>query len=251
MNGNRALANFTERELIAVDRDVVLVLDDWRLTNDGAIHPSFGNFHDAMMAGRIGQYVTLNSQDTLDLPVKTNERLRVRIINAANAPIFQFRIARHPARVMAVDGQPRPPIVVANAPLRLAPGNRVDLFLDATLEPGMRAPILVDDEVGRLVYEAGARFRPSPLPEPAPLPDNPLPARMDFSGALRLDVPLDGGGMAMMMGRGGMMGGGSGGTGFRGYGLARSNESGRSRASHPRVTMVRRSLRSRAGGPWC
>src|SRR5512139_2256052 len=197
------------------------------------------------------QYVTLNSQDTLDLPVKTNERLRVRIINAANAPIFQFRIARHPARVMAVDGQPRPPIVVANAPLRLAPGNRVDLFLDATLEPGMRAPILVDDEVGRLVYEAGARFRPSPLPEPAPLPDNPLPARMDFSGALRLDVPLDGGGMAMMMGRGGMMGGGSGGTGFRGYGLARSNESGRSRASHPRVTMVRRSLRSRAGGPWC
>ena len=66
--------------------------------------------------------------------------------------------------------------------LRLAPGNRVDLFLDATLAPGARAPILVDDlrggwlELGALVYEAGAPVRPAPLGEPKPLPANPLPA---------------------------------------------------------------------------
>ncbi len=72
---------------VAVDRDVAIVVDDWRLTEDGIIQPSFGNFRDAMMAGRLGQYITLNSQDTLDLPVKTNERLRLRLINAANARI--------------------------------------------------------------------------------------------------------------------------------------------------------------------
>ncbi len=134
-----------EREPVDVDRDLMLVVDDWRLMEDGAIQPSFGNFHDAMMAGRLGQYITLNSQDTFKLPVKTNERLRLRLVNTANSRIFQLRIAKHAARVMAVDGQPCPPEIAPNGTLRLAPGNRVDLFLDATLEPGARAPILVDD----------------------------------------------------------------------------------------------------------
>ncbi|CAN0295289.1 unnamed protein product, partial [Phaeothamnion confervicola] len=220
-----------ERDPVAVDRDVVLVVNDWRLTNDGAIHPSFGNFHDAAMAGRLGQYITLNSQDSLDLPVKSNERLRLRLVNTANARIFQLRIPRHVTRIMAVDGQPCPPEVVPDGVLRLAPGTRIDLFLDATLKPGSHAPILVDDlrggelEIGRLVYDAGTPVRAEPLAAPAPLPANPLPEKLDMAGALTLDVPLDGGGMAMMMGRGGMgmggmgMGGGMGGAGFRGYGL--------------------------------
>jgi FtsP/CotA-like multicopper oxidase with cupredoxin domain len=217
-----------EREPVEVDRDLVLVLDDWRLMDDGTIQPSFGNFHDAMMAGRLGQYITLNSEDTLDLAVKTNERLRLRIVNTANSRIFQFRIAQHAARVMAVDGQPCPPNVAPNGMLRLAPGNRVDLFLDATLKAGARAPITVDDlrggelEIGRLVYDAGPALRDKPLPEPKPLPDNPIPAKLDVANALKLDVPLDGGGMAMMMGRGmggGMMGRGMGRGGFQGYGV--------------------------------
>ncbi len=45
-------------------------------------------------------------------------------------------------------------------------------------------------------------MRPAPLPEPQPLKSNPLPAKLDLANALKLDVPLDGGGMAMMMGRG-------------------------------------------------
>jgi FtsP/CotA-like multicopper oxidase with cupredoxin domain len=209
-----------ERKPVEVDRDVMLVVDDWRLMDDGEVQPSFGNFHDAMMAGRLGQYITLNSQDILDLPVKANERLRLRIVNTANSRIFGFRIAEHVARVMAVDGQPCPPEIARNGVLRLAPGNRVDLFLDATLKPGARAPILVDDlrggelEIGHVVYDAGAPVRPSPLGEPKPLPENPVPAKLDLAGALKLDVPLDGGGMAMMMGRGMGRGGA-----FTGYGV--------------------------------
>jgi FtsP/CotA-like multicopper oxidase with cupredoxin domain len=205
-----------EREPVAVDRDLVLAIDDWRLMDNGEVQPSFGNFHDAMMAGRLGQYITLNSQDTLDLPVKANERLRLRIVNTANSRIFQFRIAQHAARVMAVDGQPCPRNMAPNGLLRLAPGTRVDLFLDTTLAPGARAPILIDDlrggelEIGRLVYDAGPPLRDKPLADPRQLPDNPLPTHLDFNNALKLDVPLDGGGMGMMMGGmgRGMMGGG-------------------------------------------
>ena len=214
-----------EREAPQVDRDLMLVVDDWRLMDNGEIQPSFGNFHDAMMAGRLGQYITLNSEDTLDVPVKTNERLRLRIVNTANSRIFQFRIAKHVARLMAVDGQPSPPEAAPNGLLRLAPGNRVDLFLDATLEPGARAPITVDDlrggelELGQLVYDKGAPLRAKPLPEPKPLPDNPPPAKFDLANAFKLDVPLDGGGMAMMMRGMGGMGGGMGPGGFPGYGV--------------------------------
>jgi len=206
-----------ERDAVTVDRDVAIVVDDWRLTDHGTIHPSFGNFHDAMMAGRLGQYITLNSQDILSLPVKKNERLRVRLINAANSRIFRLRIARHQARVMAVDGQPCPPELAPDTTLRLGPGNRADLFLDATLDPGAKAPILVDDlrggwlEVGRIIYDTSTPYRPDPLPAPQPLAQNPLPAKLDLADAFTFDVPLDGGGMAMMMGRGRMP--------FAGYGV--------------------------------
>ena len=45
----------------------------------------------------------------------------------------------------------------------------------------------------------GPPLRAKPLPEPKPLPANPLPAKLDLANAFKLDVPLDGGGMAMMM----------------------------------------------------
>lgn len=213
-----------EREPVTVDRDIVLAIDDWRLARDGSIHPSFGNLHDAAMIGRIGQYITLNSADTFDVPVKANERVRLRIVNCANARIFKLRFAQHTARIMAVDGQACPPQLAPNSTVRVAPGNRVDLFIDMALDPGAKTPILVDDlrggelELGRIVYDAGPAVREKPLGEPKALPDNPLPARIDLAGALKIEMPLDGGMHGMMGGGmgGGMMGGGGG---FRGQGL--------------------------------
>ena len=199
-----------------------MVVDDWRLTDDGTIHPSFGNFHDAMMAGRLGQYITLNSQDFLHLKVKTNERIRLR--HREHRQFAYFPTAHRQAR-RAGDGGRRPALPARSsrptACCGLAPGTRIDLFLDATLEPGAKAPILVDDlrggwlPVGNLVYDKGAPVRPAPLPEPQPLAPNPLPAKLDLANALKLDVPLDGGGMAMMMcGMGGMRPGS-----FKGHGV--------------------------------
>jgi FtsP/CotA-like multicopper oxidase with cupredoxin domain len=104
---------------------------------------------------------------------------------------------------MAVDGQPAEPFVAREGRVTLGPGSRVDLFLDATLAPGDVAPLVVgnaDAEVAlaRLVYEKGSPARQAPRPQPKALPANPLPQRMDFRTALRVDVPLDGGAMATM-----------------------------------------------------
>jgi FtsP/CotA-like multicopper oxidase with cupredoxin domain len=105
---------------------------------------------------------------------------------------------------MAIDGQPAEPFVAREGRVALGPGNRVDLFVDCTLEPGASAPIVLHDTraevlLGRIVAEAGAPLRPAPLPDPKPLPANPLPARMDFRTAHRLEVPIEGGAMSQMM----------------------------------------------------
>ena len=196
-----------EPEPVAVDRDVLLVLDDWRLTDAGAIHEaSFGSFHDAAHAGRLGQYLTVNSLDTQDISVRSNQRLRLRLVNAANARVMTLRLHRHRATVIAMDGQPSEPLNARDGRVTLGPGARVDLMVDANLQPGSTAPLVLEygrgEEltVARLVYQATALERPAPLGDPKPLPANPLPQRMDFVGALRLEVPMDGGAMGGMMG---------------------------------------------------
>ena len=196
---------------VAVDQDILLALDDWRLADDGQIHESFGMPMDAAHAGRLGQYLTANSQDVLDIPVRKNQRLRLRLINAANARVMQLRLDRHRATVMALDGQPTEAFELRNSRIALSPGSRADLFVDATLEAGATAPFVLeygrDQELlfARLSYQ-GEPARPTPLDPPRALPANPLPERIDLAAAFRMDVPLDGGAMSAMMMRGGMRG---------------------------------------------
>jgi FtsP/CotA-like multicopper oxidase with cupredoxin domain len=190
---------------VAVDRDMVLVIDDWRLTGDGKLdEASFRSFHDAAHEGRIGTHLTVNSAPSLDIAVRSNERLRLRVVNAANARVLSLRFERHQAWVMAIDGQPAEPFLARNSRLTLGPGNRIDVFIDTALDAGADAPVVVEDRrgdvtVGRLLYERAEPARPHPLPAPSPLPANPLPKRLDLKGALRVNAPLDGGMMSTLM----------------------------------------------------
>ncbi len=170
--------------------------------------------HDAAMAGRYGNVLTVNAANDFEIRVRANERVRLRLVNVANARVMPVRIADHGATVMAIDGQPAEPFALERARVVLSPGTRYDLFLDATRAPGSSSEILVDTgdreiPVARLVYEPGEPKRTAPLPPARALPANPLPERMDFRNALRMDLPLEGGMMGMMgrgmMGRG-MMG---------------------------------------------
>lgn len=79
----------------------------------------------------------------------------------------------------------------------LGPGNRIDVFIDATLGPGVAAPIILETDTGeipiaRLVYDQQPAAREQgPAAFPKPLPPNPLPERMDFARALKLELTLD------------------------------------------------------------
>jgi FtsP/CotA-like multicopper oxidase with cupredoxin domain len=159
-----------EPEPVEVDRDIALVIDDWRLDSRGRIHESFGNMHDAAMAGRYGNMFTVNAESNFEIRVRTNERVRLRLVNVANARVMPVRIADHGATVMAIDGQPAEPFALVRARVVLSPGTRYDLFLDATGAPGSSSEILVDDgdreiPIARLVYEPGEPKRPAPLPQ--------------------------------------------------------------------------------------
>jgi FtsP/CotA-like multicopper oxidase with cupredoxin domain len=98
---------------------------------------------------------------------------------------------------MAIDSQPAEPFLARNGALVLAPGGRVDTFIDATAAPGSTSAILLHDgkearPIARLITSSEKAFRAAPLPPAALLPSNGLPARLDLKNALRVDVALGG-----------------------------------------------------------
>jgi FtsP/CotA-like multicopper oxidase with cupredoxin domain len=179
-----------EAEPVDIDREHVLVFDDWQIApEDGSerIPPN-------PPQSRPFQ-IMANGTSGLDLAVRTNERLRLRLVNAAKARVATLRFDRHVVNVMAIDGQPSEPFQARDNRVVLGPGNTADLFIDATLEPGAVAAILSAEASGetpfaRLVYEAAAPKRPAPPASLRRLPANPLPARLDLVHAVKLDWPI-------------------------------------------------------------
>ena len=202
-----------EPEPVTVDRDVTWVLDDWRLRSDASISGDFGNMMDTGMAGRIGNTVTINGRLPDTFAVRAGERIRLRLINAANARIFGLEFEGHPPQIIALDGQPVDPHVPEGGRIVLGPAMRADLIVDMTGTPGGRFRVIDSFYRGReyrlvdLVY-ADQPLRDN-LPEaPIRLPSNPL-AEPDLGTAERHVVSFGGGMMGGMMGagmRGGMDG---------------------------------------------
>ncbi len=149
-----------EPEAPQVDQDIVMVFDDWRLADDGKIDDaSFDSMHDISHAGRLGNILTLNGQHAADFAVKAGQRLRLRILNAANARVIRVSFDGHKPVVIALDGQPvEAPFAPDRNEVLLTPAQRADLILDCTGEPGDVTNISVNVgretlAAGRLVYD--------------------------------------------------------------------------------------------------
>lgn len=172
-----------EANRAAVDRDEVLLIEEWRLRPDGT----------ALAPGRDPKdttaLYTINGKPSFDLSASVGERLRLRFINGSQRTVLAIKLESHDVRVMALDGQPAEPFPARNGALVLAPGGRADAFVDAATS----APFLLHDgkearQIGSL--SISGRLERPPLLPPQPLHPNDLPEKLDLKGALRFDVAL-------------------------------------------------------------
>jgi FtsP/CotA-like multicopper oxidase with cupredoxin domain len=183
-----------------VDRDLLWVLADWRINEEGQIAPSFGNMMEAGMSGRVGNTVTLNGAVPADQTVRAGERIRLRLLNSSLARIMGLRFEGHDPLIIARDGQPCDPHALEDGRLLLGPAMRVDLLIDALGESGRRYRITDDFyqglgyELTRLAYSDEPSLRTT-APDPVRLLPNPLP-EPDLSAAQRHELTLEGGMMS-------------------------------------------------------
>lgn len=176
-----------------VDHDLVVMVDDWRITESGALADDYDNLHDQAHQGRLGNYA--RALITPETTVQSGDRVRLRLINVATDRIFPVTVDGIAGRIVALDGMPlSQPQPVAD--LVLAPAQRADIIADVT-GPGPIAFAFPTRDgpyaLGEIpVRGANANRTPGPLPV---LPPNPT-ARPDLDNATALTLTMEGGAMS-------------------------------------------------------
>ncbi|HYF54068.1 MAG TPA: multicopper oxidase domain-containing protein, partial [Salinarimonas sp.] len=192
--GLSALLVIEERRPPAVDREVELLVDDWRLAPDGALAP-FGDVVEAATLGRLGNWLTAGGEPLpRRIEAAPGARLRLRLANASNARVMPIRFEGLKAYVAAIDSVPTDTFEPLRATLPFPPGRRYDLIVEvpetgtgtllAAIGPGV--PIAV-------VAATGAKAGGAPG-APAGIAERPsLPPEIRLQNAARRDLALGGG----------------------------------------------------------
>ncbi|MBQ0821466.1 multicopper oxidase family protein [Microvirga sp. HBU67558] len=177
-----------------VDRDIALLVDDWRLEDDGSL-ASFEKPVEAAPAGRLGSWLSVNGASTPQrVEVPPGGRLRLRLANACNARAMRLRFDGMKAYVIAIDGQPTSTFEPLRASLPFASGTRYDLLVDLGQDAGSTGTVtaLIGDGMPLVEIVTSGERRPD-LPAIAPLPTNPkLPDSIRLQSATRKDVVIKG-----------------------------------------------------------
>ncbi|UGV26463.1 copper oxidase [Rhodopseudomonas boonkerdii] len=178
-----------ETDPLEVDRDEVLLIEDFRIAPDGKLLAPGVDPKDAAVM------FLANRKAVHDIPVKTNERLRLRLINGCQRSVIAIKFEDQDVRVMAIDGQPAEPFPARNNQVVLAPGTRIDVFLDTVKAAGTVTAILLHDgkdirRIGQLVTLKDPPLRAAPLAAAPALPANDLPAQIDLKSATRADLAI-------------------------------------------------------------
>ncbi len=181
-----------------VDQDLTLMLDDWRLDPEtGQISDDFDNGHDLSHAGRLGNLVTVNGRFDPSFPVQTAERLRLRLVNAANARVFDVALDGVAGWIVALDGMPLAKPLAVEEAFPLAPAQRADLIVDVTAEAGQTASVVSierDGAFGLVRFDVSGVSANSVRPDIVPLPPNPVP-EIDLQDAPLHRMTMQGGAM--------------------------------------------------------
>jgi FtsP/CotA-like multicopper oxidase with cupredoxin domain len=174
-----------EREPIEIDRDMSLLIEERRLRADGT----------SIAPGVDAQGTSAFYCSTWDISARSNARIRFRFINGSHRSVIAIKIERFDVRVMAIDSQPAEPFLAHDGQLVLAPGTRIDAFVDVAAPAGTMSSILLHDgkevrPICKLTVSDEPAVRAAPLPPAPPLPSNGLPARLDLKNALRVDLTV-------------------------------------------------------------
>ncbi|WP_170337911.1 multicopper oxidase family protein [Ruegeria arenilitoris] len=188
-----------ESEAPDVEQDLVLMLDDWRLDPETAqITQDFDNGHDLSHAGRLGNLITVNGAFDPSFPVQQNQRLRLRLVNAANARVFTVGLDGMTGWIVALDGMPLAEPIPIEDTFPLAPAQRADLLVDVLAANAETASLFSqerDGAFGLARFSVAGQAASTPRSGVRPLPPNPLPELTDLNNVPRHEMRLQGGAM--------------------------------------------------------
>ncbi len=113
----------------------ILVLDDVDLDGDGKLRLDADP--DDVAMGRHGDVILVNGLERPSIEVTAGVTERWRIVNAANGRYFALELASQTFEIIGGDGGPNSEVVRTDT-LLVAPGERYDVLLTLTAEPGTR-----------------------------------------------------------------------------------------------------------------
>jgi FtsP/CotA-like multicopper oxidase with cupredoxin domain len=117
--------------------------------------------HDVSHGGRIGNTVTINGSVQDEITVHSGERIRLRLINAANARIFALEFSGHTPHIVAYDGQPVDPHPT-DGRIVIGPAMRIDLVIDMAGQPGEQFTVTDTFYKGLEYRLADLKYGPEP-----------------------------------------------------------------------------------------
>ncbi len=142
--------------------------------------------------------VTANTQPSpLTETFAPGSRLRLRLVNVANARFMFVTFDGFKPLIMAIDGQPCDPFEPVKHTIPVGPGARFDLMFDLPDSESDDAKIILrgmnEPDRDLLVLKTLGPTRPS-RPAIASLPLNPLlPAEIRLAQAKKMDIIVEGG----------------------------------------------------------
>lgn len=172
----------------------VIVLDDWKLDDSGAVSQGFGDVEAMVGEGRLGNWFTLNNRFRPALRLEATRLNRLRLLNAANVRTMSLLFKGDDPLVIARDGQPVKPAALAGKPLVLAPGQRADLLVNPAEGVTRMALDLFEDlaEIG-ILQPAGGGGTLAPVADNFALPANPVTPLGPIAEARTVSLLIEGG----------------------------------------------------------
>ena len=178
-----------ERKPPDVDADIIAIIDDWWLEQTGELRDDFDSMFHFAHGGRLGNYAkAIVSQSA----VFKGDRVRLRLINTANARVFPVDVSGVEGNLVALDGMPLKALRPTDT-IHLAPAQRADIIADVTSD--IEFSFWTGQEHYPLATINAEGSDPTPRTSPiAPLPPNDV-ATTNGDADMHVTLRMQGGAM--------------------------------------------------------